>query len=496
MTGGPLEAQVLRGIAWKVASQVILQGSRIVVALVLARLLAPHDYGIAGMVLVFSSLIAVFSDVALGAALVQRRHLTELDRSTVFWTSTAVGLAFTTIGILMSWPVAAFFGEPQVQPLLAAMSGSFVLTALGTTQKALLTRDLDFKRLELRLIGATLASAVLGVTAAALGAGAWAIIGQQIVLAFGSTLLLWVASPWRPRFRFSSRSLRSLLGFSAGVFGTRVLFYVSRNADNLLVGKYLGSAALGSYALAYNLMLMPMERLAAPVQEVLFPAFSRMQDTPRRLATAWLRVNKAIAALTIPVLLALIVVAPEFVAVALGEKWEPAVPVLQILAWAGLLQSLQRLNSSVLQARGRAGSLFLFSAVAAGTNLAGFVIGLEWGIVGVAAAYAITNTALQPIYMRLTAHTVGLGLRACVASLAGVLQASVVMLAAILGARSLLLHAGAGSAATLVATLAAGALVYLPVLAWRAPELRGELQTLARRRRAAATVPPAAALTP
>ena len=492
--GRPLHSRVARGIAWKAFSQVVLQASKVVVALILARLLTPHDYGIAGMVLVFSTLVYVFSDVALGSALVQRRTLTELDRSTVFWTSAAVGSLFTAVGIAASWPLAAFFGEPAVQPLLAALSLSFVVTALGTTQKALLMRDLDFRRLELRLIGATFAGAIVGIAAAASGAGAWAIIGQQVTIAVGSTALLWVASRWRPQLRFSVASLRSLAGFSGGIFGTRLLFYVSRNADNLLVGRFLGASALGVYALAYNLMLMPMERLAGPVQEVLFPAFSKMQDQPRRLAAAWLRVNRAIAAVSVPSMLGLIIVAPEFVTVALGAKWEPAIPVLQILAWAGLLQSLQRLNSSVLQARGRAGTLFGFAALAATLNLAGFAVGLQWGIVGVAAAYAATNTLLQPLYTVLTARSVEITLAEYLRSLAGVGQATVAMGAAVLCAKLLLLDLGAGPAARLPLLVIVGIAVFLPCCAWRVPELTVDVRRLVRRR--PATAKPAAEAQP
>lgn len=477
-----LQGRVTRGIAWKAISQVVLQASRVLVALVLARLLAPHDFGIAGMVLVFSSLVLVFSDVALGSALVQRRDLTDVDRCTVFWTSAGVGLLFTGLGILASWPLAAFFGEPMVQPLVAAMSLSFVVTALGTTQKAMLTRELDFRRLELRLMGATLAAAVVGITAAVAGAGAWAIIGQQLTIALGSTVFLWAATRWRPRLVFSVASLRSFAAFSGGIFGTRVLFYVSRNADNLLVGRFLGASALGAYALAYNLMLMPMERLAAPVQEVLFPAFSRMQDDLERLGAAWLRVNRAVAALSLPVFIGLIVAAPEFVTVALGSKWDAAIPVLQILAWAGLLQSLQRMNSSVLQARGRAGTLFAFAAIAASLNVIGFAVGLQWGIVGVAAAYAISNTLLQPLYTLITARSVKLTLSECIVSLSGVFQASAAMLATMVAVKLLLLDLDVGAAARLVALVAVGIAAYLPVCVWRAPELTLDLRGLLRRR--------------
>lgn len=483
-----LRAQVVRGVGWKVLSQGVLQASKIVVALVLARLLAPHDYGLAGMVLVFSSLVFVFSDLALGSALVQRRSLSEQDRSTVFWASAGLGLLFTVIGVATSGPLAAFYGEQKVQPLFAALSLSFFVTALGTTQKAILTRDMDFRRLELRFVGATLAGAAVGIAVAATGGGAWAIIGQQLTIAVISTALLWTSCAWRPRLVFSPASLRALGGFSANVFGTRVLFYASRNADNLLVGRFLGASALGAYALAYNLMLMPIERVAGPIQEVLFPAFSRLQDHPRRLAETWLRVNRAIAAITLPTLLGLIIVAPEFVRVVLGDKWVPAIPVLQILAWAGLLQSLQRLNSSVLQARNRTGTLLGFSVLAAATNVAAFAIGLTWGIVGVAAAYAVSNTLLQPLYTLLTARAVQLPVLECVRNLAGVALTAAAMGGAVLAAKLALVDAGVSAGARLPLLVLVGVVVYVPLCIWRTPDLVAELRRLARRAPASASV--------
>ena len=276
--------RIRSGLAWKVASQVFRQLSRVAVVVILARLLTPEEYGLAAMVLVFSALVLIFADLALGAALVQREELNEADRSTVFWTSAAMGTLFMLLGIAASWPIAAFYGEPEVQPLFALLSVSFLVTALGTTQSALLNREMQFRSLELRMMAGTLVGGTAGIVVAAAGGGAWAIIVQQLAIAVTSTLLLWAFSPWRPRFTYSLHSLRSLGGFSLNVFGTRVLFYANRNLDNMLIGRFLGASALGAYAIAYNVMLMPLARIAQPIVEVLFPAMSRIQDDRRRMA--------------------------------------------------------------------------------------------------------------------------------------------------------------------------------------------------------------------
>ncbi len=489
-TGGDtMRAKIASGLAWKVASQVFRQLSRVAVVVILARLLTPADYGLAAMVLVFSSLVLIFADLALGAALVQRQELSEADRSTVFWTSAAMGVAFMLLGIALSWPLAAFYGESDVQPLFAALSVSFLVTALGTTQSALMNREMQFRSLELRMMAGTLVGGTVGIVVALAGGGAWAIIAQQLAIALASTTLLWFFSPWKPRFMFSLDSLRSLAGFSVKVFGTRVLFYANRNLDNLLIGRFLGAASLGAYAIAYNVMLMPLARIAQPIVEVLFPAMSRIQDDRPRMAAMWLRANRMIGAITVPAMVGLMIVGPEFVATLFGAKWADAAPVIQILAWVGLLQSLQRLNSSVLQASDRAGALLRYSVIVLVASVIAFVVGIHWGIVGVAVGYAVSSTIVEPYYTWLTAHVLELKLADFLRSLAGVAQATVGMAAVLIATKLWLLSPDLPAGIRLLILVALGTGTYLALAAWRAPELRGDIRGLRRGRSAAAPQP-------
>jgi O-antigen/teichoic acid export membrane protein len=484
-----LQSSILNGLAWKVTSQVVLQLSRIVVGIALARLLSPHDYGVAGMVLVFASLVLVFSDLAFGAALVQRKVLTEADRSTVFWTSVAAGLGFTLIGVALSWPIADFFGEPEVQPLFAALSLSFVVASIGTTQTSLLTRAMSFRALEMRTMLSGLIGAAVGLTLAFAGAGAWAIIAQQLTIVAVGTVIIWAATPWRPHFVFSLESLRSLGGFSGNVLGQRLTFYVHRNADNLLIGRFLGASALGVYALAYNVMLQPISRIAGPVQEVLYPAFSRMQHDRQAMADAWVRATRLVGSLTIPALCGLVVVAPDFVNVVLGSRWSEAIPVIQVLSWVGLLQSLQSLNGDMLQALDRTTLLFRYSLFFFAAHMTAFACGIPFGVLGVAVAYAISSTIVEPVYACLTARALGISVWRFVGGLFGVVQAAAVMAIVVLGARVGLEQLGVPAFVRLVVCILLGFAVYAPVLRWRAPEVPAEIRAVRARRRAAAAEP-------
>jgi O-antigen/teichoic acid export membrane protein len=477
-----LGARVVRGVAWKVVSQVVNQGSRVVVAIILARLLTPGDYGLAGMIIVFSNLVLVLTDIGLGSALVRMKRVSEADLATLFWASFALGAVLTLGGIAASGPIAAFFGEPQLKALFAALSLSFVVTALGTTQRTFLTREMDFRSLELRQMGSSLVAAAIALVLAAEGHGPWAIIGQQIAFAIVSTALLWRLTPWRPAWTFSLKSLRALSGFGMNVFGTHMLWYANRNVSQVLIGRFLGAAPLGAYALAYNVMLAPLSRVVAPVRDVLFPAFSRLQDDPKHLGAAWLRVNRLLAALVLPSMVGVMILAEEFVYAVVGARWRDAIPVIQILAWVGLLQAMQQLNSSVLQARDRTGALLRFAILSSVLQLGAFAVGLQWGIVGVAACYAAVNTFLQPHYTALTARSVGLSLGACIRSTVGVVQATLLMGAVVLVAKLLLIDQGLSAAARFPVLVALGIVVYLPACARRAPEVVHELRRVRRRR--------------
>ena len=305
-----VRSHVVEGVAWKIAAQLVSVVSRLVVGVILARLLTRDAFGVAGMALVIAAFVSLFADLNLGSALIQRDRLSEADRSTTFWTTLGLGLLLAVAGAALSGQVADFFGRPEVGPLFAALSASFALAGLCSTQNALLTRELAFRSLQIRQIGATLAGAVTGVTLAVAGAGPWAIIGMTLAAEATSGIVLWGASPWRPRLIYSLASLRDTVRFGSKLFGASILSYLSLNGDNLLIGRFLGSVALGTYSVAYNLMSIPMSMLATPISQVAFPALSRLKSDRDRLRSAWLRGKRISSLFIAPAFIGLIVIAP------------------------------------------------------------------------------------------------------------------------------------------------------------------------------------------
>jgi O-antigen/teichoic acid export membrane protein len=488
-----LGGRVTRGIGWVGVSQILLQVIRTLGAIAVARLLVPEEYGLAMLALVFASFALVFSDLGLGAALVQRPTITDTDRSTAFWIAIASGLLCTGAGVALAAPVASLYGEPDVEPLLAVLSLSFLIVALTSTQQSLLLREMNFRRLEMLSVAGALLGMVAAVLLAALGAGAWAIIGQQLVGAAVTSALMWRASSWRPGLVFSRASARDLLGFSSYLVGHRLLFYFQQNADRFLIGRFLGAASLGVYAVAYNIMIQPAARIAGPVQRVLAPAFARMNEEPARIASTWARATRLVGAIAIPALTGLVVVAPDFVPVVLGEQWLAAVPVLQVLAWVGIIQALQAINVDILIMRDRTATLFKYTIGFCGAHVLAFSLGLQWGILGVAVAYAISTTIVEPFLTVLTARAIGVSPWVFLRSIGGVVQATAGMAGVMLVARLGLVDAEVPAAARLALLIAIGGTTFVALCLWRVPEIAQEVRGLLGRWRPAAAPVPATA---
>jgi O-antigen/teichoic acid export membrane protein len=468
-------------VRWKLVGQASAQATSAAASIVLAHLLSPHEFGLAGMALAFVGIGVAFGDLALSAALIQRRELREEDRSTAFWTNAVAGSLLMLVGIGISPLVADFFGQPSVAPLFAATSVVFLLWALCSTQSALLTREMNFRPLEIRGMVAGFAGAAAAIGLGLAGAGAWALVGQALVQAGTSLVLLWTFSTWRPKFTYSRESLRSLGSYSGKTLGSQMLGYLVNNVDNLLIGRVLGSVSLGLYSVAYNTMFLPVSRISQPLQQVLFSAFAKIQHEPKRLAEAWARGNQVISAVNVPAFLGMAVVAPDFVPVVLGQNWKPAVPVLQFLSLAGVGATLQTLNWSTVQAMGRPGVMLRFRLFSAPVTVLAFVIGLHWGVVGVAASFAVSRFVVTPVSTFITCRTLGVS-PGYVRGEALVVGLALVMAAAVAVARLGLVHAGVPAAVRLAVVVPFGIAVYGGLLLLAAPTVVGELRSLAHRR--------------
>ena len=476
-----LRADVVRGVGWVLSAQTVIRVLGFVTMVVLVRLLGPRNIGLAAEALVFTRLAFLFSDVGLRAVLVQRKELSEADRSTAFWMSALVGAAVSLAVVALARPIADLFHNADVAPLVAVLSLCVFFTALGVTPGGLLARELRFRTLELRAVAAAVAGAVAAIVVAVLGYGPWAIVTQVVVDAAVSTALLWLNVRWLPRFVFSRESLRGLVGFGGYVFGAGVFSYLHRNADNFLVGRFLGAAKLGAYSIAYDVMQWPLLALATPIWNVFFPAMAKIRE-PRQIGNIWIRVTRLSTAITAPGYLGMIVLAPDFVVVVFGDRWHDAIAVLQILSYVGLIQSLTILVANVLLTLDRAATFFWLAAVGSVAMVGAFALGLQWGLLGVTTTYAIANTPVTFFFLLAAARATGVSLRQFAHAMRGVLGAAAIMALTVLGARLLLVAEGVPPFARLAILIALGVLTFVPLCARGAGEVVSEVRELLRHR--------------
>ncbi len=459
-----LRRRTISGLKWSGTSQVLTQALQFGVSVLLARLLAPSDFGLMAMIAFFTGFANTVAELGLGAALIQRQALEERHISTIFWVNVATGLLLALLMVLGAPLIARFYDEPALRPLATAISLGFVINGLRVVQRNLLMRSMEFRRLFRVDLTALLVAGATAVAAALLGAGVWTLVVQQLVLSVMTALLLWLASPWRPHWLFDWAALRQVWGFSANLLGFNILNYGNRNLDNLMIGRFIGSQALGYYARAYSLMLLPIVEVTSVFTRVMFPALASIQDDKTGVKRIYLQATRTIALVTFPLMIGLMVVAEPFVITLLGETWRPIIPVLQVLSLTGLTQSVSTTVGWIFTSQGRTDVLLKWGIYSLAVLAVTFAVGLRWGILGVAVAYVISGLLLLTLPgWYVAGRLIDLSLGEILGNLTSILLCALAMGAGVWGL-SLLLPLLWPAPVRLFVLAAAGAGVYLLLL--------------------------------
>jgi len=309
----------------------------LVVSVILTRLLSPQDFGLVGMVLVFTNFASVFADMGFGVALVQKLDVTQHHKNAVFWISIVIGAVTTLIMAAAAPLIASFYNVPEVQPLAVAISLIFFINAFATVKVALLQKAMDFRKIAAAQLTSTVISGLVALYLAFSGFGVWSLVAMYIASAIVNVAVLWMITPWRPDFSLQWHALKDLSKFTLNLLGFSVFNYWTRNGDNLLVGRFVGSAALGIYARSYQILLLPVSQVSGVITNVMFPAFSAIQKDVERVKDMYLKSISVISLVTFPLTLGLLVVSQSFVLALFGDKWAEMVPILQVFCLLGLI---------------------------------------------------------------------------------------------------------------------------------------------------------------
>jgi PST family polysaccharide transporter len=339
---------------------------------------------------ILMAFILNFKDLGTGSAIVQRPAISKAFLSSIFWINCCFGLLISGFICALSPVLAAFFKTPELIPILCVLSVSFWLTSCGITHNYFLIRQMRFRALAAADLSAALVAYLVALGFAYKGFGVWSLVFANVASSLTAATGYWIGTKWRPAWEFAVSEVKSIARYSLNLSAFGIVNYFARNADNIIVGKILGQAALGDYQMAYNLMLSPIQNISSVVGQATFPAFARIQDDEERFRAAYIRSCMLIALITFPVLAGLGVVADPMIRTILGAKWIGAIRVFQILAPVGLAQSIHATIGQIFMAKGRTDWLFRWGIVQTAILVSSFLIGIHWGILGVAAAYCLT----------------------------------------------------------------------------------------------------------
>lgn len=429
-----LKESSISGIKWSAFSQMGSQAIQFISTLILVRLLSPSDFGLMSMSMLIIMFFILFKDMGTGAAVIQNKNLSEEALSSIYWFNVILGFIATLLVYSVAPLATDFFHQPEVEPVLNILSLTFLISGLGFIPKSLLERELAFNKLAKLETSAVLAGSIVGITLAVLGYGVWSLVFQSLTVTLLTTILLLTFSAWKPKAIFRWTEIQSIGKYSFNLSGFNIFNYFARNADDILIARYLGAQELGYYNLAYRLLLYPLSTISGVVNRVMFPVYSQIQDDNARFRQAYLKVIGAISLITFPLMLGLMALAKPFVLTVFGAPWEPMIVLLVILAPLGMTQSIGTTVGSIYQAKGRTDWMFRWGFVSGTIVIISFIIGLQWGTVGVALAYAMVGIILTYPSFSIPFKLIGLPMSELWIALRKPFLCSLLMVFVILGA--------------------------------------------------------------
>jgi len=391
-----LKGRSVRGGVVTLTSQGAQFVMQTVATVVLARLLVPADFGLVAMVTAITGLGQAFADLGLSEATIQHPEISHDQVSTLFWINVAIGLTLTSITAALAPVLAWFYREPRLIDITLLVSLTFFIGGLRVQHDALLKRQMRFSSLAIRDVASYVIAVPVAITLAWRGFGYWALVALPLTLNLIVMALSWLMVRWRPGLPRRDANVRSLIAFGGNVAASYLIFNVNRSADSVLIGWYWGAGPLGLYSRAYNLLMLPVRQLGAPARSVAIPAFSRVHEDAERLARYYLRTANLIMWISAPIFGFLFVAAEPVIVLTLGNRWREAAPVFQILAIFALGQLLLESTLWLFVSRGQSKQLLKLLLIISPIIVGSFVIGLPFGIRGVALSGSIVLLGIFP----------------------------------------------------------------------------------------------------
>ena len=352
-SGQSLSGKTARGTFWVFTLRIIDRLFKLVRIIILARILSPDDFGIFGIALLVLSILSSFSQTGFSQALIQKKEDIRSYLDTAWTVRVIRAVLIAIVVFFLAKPAASFFGAPGAEHIIRVIGFSIIIQSLGNIAVLYFQKELKFhKFFKYQFIGTVVDFAVV-IVAVYLLKSVWALVLGLLAGTFTRCIMSYVIEPYRPKFRFVKSQARELFGFGKWVLGSGILIFFIIQGDDIFVGGLLGATMLGFYQMAYRISNTPTTETTHVISQVSFPLYAKLQEDLPRLRDAYLKVLQLVTLISFPLTGFIIVLAPEFTRVFLGEQWMPIVPAMQVLALAGLLRSIITTTIPLFRATGK-----------------------------------------------------------------------------------------------------------------------------------------------
>ena len=348
-----LRALTSKGLVWSAVEKFSVQGITFIIQLVLARLLAPTEYGIIAMLAIFIQIAQILIDGGFANALIQKKDCNDLDYSTVFYFNILIAVVAYLILFLSAPLIADFYKIIQLDVVLRVLSIVLIVNSLSIVQKTILVKRVDFKSQAFTSFTSSLLSGILGIILAYHGFGVWALVWQQISNSFFAFVFYSCIVRWTPLMKFSRESFNGLFSFGSKLLVSSLINTVYRNIYAIVIGKKYSSEDLGLYSRAEQFALFPSYNIATIISRVIFPIFSKIQDDNEKLKIAYRKTIQYSSFIIFPLMFGLASISEPFILYFLTDKWEGAIVLLQILCFDWMFDHISALNLNLLYVKGR-----------------------------------------------------------------------------------------------------------------------------------------------
>lgn len=383
--------KVTEAIRWSSLDIFTSNGVSFVLLIILSRILSPADFGITAMLAIFTTAASVVMDGGLSQSLIQRKHITHAEESSIFIFNVFMGFGIALLLYIAAPWIAAFYKQPILIDITAAMALNLCINSFGSIHVAMLTKRLEFKTLTKVSGVVSILSGLATLAAAVAGMGVWSLVIHALISSVLTVFLLWRWDPWRPVWVFNFGTIRTHFGFSGYLMFSNLLYQVYGNAFALIIGRLHTVHDVGFYNQAQKLQQLPILLMTSVISRVTFPVFSNSIEDKARLVRLLRQALAAAVFMSIPAAIMMLLLAEPLILTVYGEKWRNSIPVLEALSIAALLMPIQILNISMLTALGRADLNARLALLKFAIGISFLLLSSPYGIIAIAIAFTCAN---------------------------------------------------------------------------------------------------------